>query len=431
MKLKKKVLIVSYSYPPSNAPAAQRPYAIAKYLDKDQFDVTVLTCSNQDSSMGLADTTDIELPGVTLIKIKALGLQGARKSKSATMKGSEGRKARGVRFKSFIFRVLSWFLFPDKAATWIPFVWWYRMKNRTKLEADVVFSTSPLVTNHLIARMLCWGSSKRKHIADFRDFHHLHNDAYATGFKGWMHKRIEMHLVKKANTLTFISNGMKNEYSQNYPRYTKKMVAIYNGFDPEEFSANEQIKEEKKLTFFYAGSFYGGLRSPKPLLLTLEQLYENGVITLDEFSIEIAGNMENHLLDEIRTLKIFSSIVFLGLLQRKEVLRKYSESHVLWSIVINKPNHYTGVPIKFYEYLGAQRYILNYATPIAETTRLVKQLNCGWTLPNSDVIDSEHINTIETIFEKYRNRELNMPLRSKKFAEFHRAGQTQQLQQLL
>ena len=38
--VKKNVLIISYSYPPSNVPAAQRPYTVAKYLNKDVFDVT-------------------------------------------------------------------------------------------------------------------------------------------------------------------------------------------------------------------------------------------------------------------------------------------------------------------------------------------------------------------------------------------------------
>ena len=70
--INKKILIISYSYPPSNVPAVQRPYNIAKYLDKDNFDVTVIACANFDASWGINEGFDPELPKVNLIKINSL-----------------------------------------------------------------------------------------------------------------------------------------------------------------------------------------------------------------------------------------------------------------------------------------------------------------------------------------------------------------------
>ena len=58
---KKKILIISYSYPPSNVPATQRPYAVAKYLNKDEFDVSVITCGNADVSWGVNEGFNPEL----------------------------------------------------------------------------------------------------------------------------------------------------------------------------------------------------------------------------------------------------------------------------------------------------------------------------------------------------------------------------------
>tara|TARA_R110002051_G_scaffold119001_1_gene192623 strand:+ start:4755 stop:6044 length:1290 start_codon:yes stop_codon:yes gene_type:complete len=428
--LKKKVLIISYSYPPSNAPAAQRPYAIAKYLDKSKYEVTVVTCSNQDSSMGLSDSFSPELPNVKLIKVRSIGLGGVRKSKSSSMSkdGSEKPKKYGI--KRALFKILNWFMFPDKAVFWIPFVLLYTLRNRNSLQSDIVWSTSPLVTNHILARFLCFKKKKIKHIADFRDYHSLHNEVNAHGIKGWLHRKIEIFLLKHCNYATFISTGMKVEYEKHYPVYAKKFVAIYNGFDPEEFEGSKVILETKKLTFFYAGSFYGGFRSPKPLLLALESLLHLGEISKDDFCIEIAGNIEQNILDDLRTLAVFDAIRFLGLLQRKEVLKKYKESHVLWSIVSNSISHYTGVPIKFYEYLGSQRYILNYAKPLSETAVLVEQLDCGWSLPNTENIDEIHLNVLRDIFRRYLNKSLNDPLVLENISKFHRSTQTFELQQL-
>jgi glycosyltransferase involved in cell wall biosynthesis len=425
---KQKVVIVSYSYPPSNAPAAQRPYAIAKYLDKQKYEVTVLTCANQDSSMGLEKETNVDLEGVRLLKIKALSLKGARQTKAATMKGNKTSGGITGQLKQLIFKVVSLFLFPDKGVTWFPFVWWYVLRNRRELDADIVFSTSPLFTNHLIARLIC--TKKQRHIVDLRDFHALFNDAHNSGIKGWLHKQMEKHMLKKAAVVTLISKAMKDCYAKAYPKYAVKMHAIYNGFDPDEFALATPIAPNKKLTFFYAGSFYGGLRSPKPLLLTLEQLVESESINLDEFCVEIAGNIEERLLTEIGQLKVAKSIHFLGLMPRKEVLQKYLNSHVLWSIVSNKINHYTGVPIKFYEYLGSRRPILNYAKEDSETAQMIEQLDCGWSLPNTETLTEKHLEVIREIFTRYRNGNLNEPLKAQAFKAYHRSHQTQQLQEL-
>ena len=69
--MKKKVLIISYTYPPANVPAAQRPYVIAKYLDKTKFEVSVISCGNSDSSLGFDEHFNEELENVNLIKIDA------------------------------------------------------------------------------------------------------------------------------------------------------------------------------------------------------------------------------------------------------------------------------------------------------------------------------------------------------------------------
>ena len=69
---KKKILIISYSYPPSNVPAAQRPYAVAKYLDKSKFDITIITCGNPDLFWGVNKGFNPELQEVKLLKIDSL-----------------------------------------------------------------------------------------------------------------------------------------------------------------------------------------------------------------------------------------------------------------------------------------------------------------------------------------------------------------------
>jgi hypothetical protein len=84
--MRKKVLIISYSYPPANVPAAQRPYSLAKYLDKTKYKVKVLTCANPDSSLGFDQSMNTDIEDVEVVKVKsAFNLNSQREVKKSTM----------------------------------------------------------------------------------------------------------------------------------------------------------------------------------------------------------------------------------------------------------------------------------------------------------------------------------------------------------
>lgn len=391
--MKKKLLIVSYAYPPSNAPGAQRPYSLAKYLAKDILDITVLTCSNQDSSLGIDESFDPELPNVKLLKVRSFSTGNARKFKQSTMQGNTGVGNINIKKKLFDFAVK--FLFPDRTIFWYIKLIPYILKNRKTLKADYIFSTSPFFTNHIVARFIKRFSKNSNLIVDLRDFHYVENFEQQRGFLGFLHKKLESKTIRNADKVIFISESMKNRYALSYPNESSKFYAVYNGFDVNEHS-NTLKPDNSKIKIFYAGSFYAGLRTPMPLLLVLEKLINDGKLNPEKVSIEIAGNIEQSIVDEIKFFNIYKSINFLGLVPRSEVLRKYSESHLLWLIVGNKPSHYLGVPIKMFEYMAAKRYILNFSTKDAESWKIISRSGIGFNFENinesqNNIIEFERI----------------------------------------
>jgi len=425
---KKNILIISYSFPPSNAPAAQRPYAFAKYLDKSKFNVTVLTCLNQDSSMGMSLNMNYNLEDVLVLRVKSVNLAGLRNIKKSSMKSISANKAN--RFKIKLLSMLQWFVFPDKAFFWLFYVLPYIFKSRKIINPDVIFSTSPLFTNHLIARFVKLFHKKAIHISDFRDYHYIENDQQ-TGLKKYLNKYLEKIIIKKSDFSCFISNSMKEIYAQHYPKFSDKFKTIYNGFDKDEYVYTNTISNRQKLTFFYAGSFYKGIRSPKPLLLTLEYMLNKNLINNFDFIIEIAGNFEDELVKELQCLNVFKNIVFLGVLSREAVLKKYAESHVLWLIIGNKINHYTGVPIKMYEYLGSKRPILNFTPKKSESEQIIENLNAGWNLTNDELDIKYKVETISEILKKYKSGKLNEPLDLIGIDKFLRKNQAIKLENII
>ena len=231
--------------------------------------------------------------------------------------------------------------------------------------------------------------------------------------------------------ITFISSAMQEVYERHYPAYKEKMNHVYNGFDPEDFK-NFPIEtlSNEKLTIFYAGSFYKGVRSPLPLLSLLNEAFKSNYLSPDEVVIKIAGNFEQELLIEAKKYESFSCIQFLGRIPRSEVLECLTKADLLWLIVGDKITHYTGVPIKFYEYLAARRPILNFAPNLSEPTKIIEKYNLGVSFDS--IYNDPVSNNIKfgKLVRDYKNGTLQKPLNPSLVNQFTRDKQALIFQEL-
>lgn len=418
---KKKVLIISHSYPPSNVPAVQRPYAVAKYLNKDEFDVTVVTCGNRDTFYGINQGFDPELPKVNLIKISSLLGTGAYSLRKSTTNVNKSLKNR---LKASLFRVLSSIIVPDKGIFWYPKVRKYLLQKNLINDTDIVFTTSPSFSNHLIGKFVKEKNKNILWVSEFRDFHFIETAKRVTNLKQFINKKLELSVIKHSDKVSFVSYAIHDIYSKYYTKLNSKFGVVYNGFDMSDFKGLKIAKtQNNKLTIFYAGSFYRGVRSPIPLLKILDRLFETRRITANEIEIRIAGNFENELLNEIQNYKSYACINFIGKISRAKVFTHLVSADLLWLIVGNKTTHYTGVPIKFFEYLGARRPILNFAPSKSEPTRIILENKLGWNFDTTSFNLDQAVASFEQIITDYKTGVLSESLESKFIPEFDRKHQ--------
>lgn len=419
---KQKVLIISYSYPPSNAPAAQRPYALAKYIDKEKYDVTVITCANADSSLGFNEGFDEALEKVKLIRIKSLVGKGASNLRAGKMGGKKSFKNR---MKGFLFELLSSMVIPDKAIFWYPKVRAYLKNNQELINGtDIVFTTSPAFSNHLTGAFLKKNNRDITWVSEIRDFHSLEKDHESPRIKQFINRKLEQKVIVQADKVTFISYSMRDLYAEHYAKFKDKFRVIYNGFDAADFEhLNIADTRNEKLTVFYAGSFYKGVRSPVPLLKIFDKLIERQLISVEEIEIRIAGNLESEVLEEISSYRSFPAVNLIGLIPRKKVLEELVAADLLWLIVGNKPTHYTGVPIKFFEYLAARRPIVNFAPAASEPTSIIAKYGLGWNFDTLVFDLDRSVDIFCEIIDKHRAGILSHSLEDRYYAEFDREHQ--------
>ncbi|MGI6479161.1 MAG: hypothetical protein ACOX0M_06930 [Salinivirgaceae bacterium] len=422
----KKLFIISYSFPPSNAPAAQRPYSIAYYLGLEGFDVSVLSCKNQDSSLGIGVNDCNNPKSFKHYQVGGFSIKRFRSGNTKPLNNKENKKEKIGKKKTT--NRLRKFIFPDKAISWFPFALGWILLHPRKFIKTTLITTSPLVTNHLLGLIVKF-LFRTNWIADFRDFHYIHSIEHgeAVSFSK-LHFKLEKQIIKRADKVVFISESMKMLYAEAYSKFSSKFHAIYNGYYPEEILDEKLIDKSKfsslPIKIFYAGSFYRGVRSPFPLIEALQKLVDDGVIQLTDVIIEIAGNIDGKLLIQLEKYQLYQQISFIGQIPREKVLEKLADSHLLWLIVGEAINHSAGIPLKSFEYIASTRPVLCFAPEGTETTNVVEELNAGWRLSNDLEDKAYNVEVLKRIFvDKLYTKSNSSSLikENKKYSRYYQA----------
>ena len=405
--VKDKLLIISYSFPPDNVPAAQRPYFMAKYLGKQPLmETIVLTTENSLSSLGKIKWA--ELDDLNVLYTRFASNRSSDLSANHTLLTPKStplnRLAQSLSHEILI---------PDKAIHWL-----FRAAKAARkiLREDpsikYIYSSSPSFVNHLVANMIK-GKSNVRWIADFRDFYYLNQiEDSKFLFRKFIDQRLEKTILQNADLLNFTTQNMFDEYLYRYPFLKNKAEIVYNGFDEGEFDFKEvpNTKTRNKLIIFYAGSFYKGLRSPEPLLNAVERLIELKSLPSDSIEIRIAGNIPAEIFEAFKDYKIYSSIVMLGIIPRKQALEEMINAHFLWLIIGSEKAHYFSFPVKGYEYIAARRHILNFAPPNSEAERIIGELQCGTTFGIEAKDNDENVYKLIELFDLLKAGEFDKPI---------------------
>jgi hypothetical protein len=179
---------------------------------------------------------------------------------------------------------------------------------------------------------------------------------------------------------------------------------------------------EGVINIFYAGNFYGGLRSPDTLLQSLEYLVDRNEIDIKNIKITIAGKKEDNVFASLISLKIFNQIEFLGVLDRQSTLGRMSKAHLLW--LIEMPHGVFSMPIKMFEYMATRRPILAFVPQASEIANAINNLACGYIFSTemTTTAISKNANLLLDVFHKVKNGHLIAPFTlnkddSKKFLE--------------
>lgn len=373
----KKVLIITYYWPPAGGPGVQRIMKFAKYLLNYDWQPHILTVKNGefpalDENLVLEIPTGINIhktfnpePIIVYKKLTGKMINEPLPTYILNSDASDTFKdklAKWIRSNLFI---------PDAKIGWkIPAVR-KAMRVIRSHKIDLLFSSSPPQTVHLIARQLA-KKSGLPWIADFRDpwtDAFWQKDMKRLKIPASLDRRLEQKVLQKASALVTVSQSLARLL---HSKSTKPCHVIPNGYDEDDF---KNTGKEPSDTFRI--KYVGTLSRSQQITPFLKALAQLDRTMLSNVSIEFFGSIHSSIRDEIGKYHLEEKITCSAYIPHADMIREITNAEMLLLIIPDAPNNAGIVTGKLYEYLATGNFILGIGPVDGDAAAILKQTGCG------------------------------------------------------
>lgn len=379
----KKILIVSYVFPPAGGITVQRALSFAKYLPANGFEVHVLTAGNAavpvldpgllkhiPPEVRVHRSFTPELP--YYLRKKIWSLLAPRPSSPQAPKESASPATPGLR--SRIMAGIKQRFSPDPEIVWVPFALRRARKIVRQYGVEYVLVTAPPFSSFLIGCGLKREFPQIKFISDFRDewlrFYLTEFEFLKTPGTRRKAETIERETVERSDLVVAVTASSLNEIRSRYPEQPdSKFALVSNGYDPEAFrDFRPRPHGTGKIVVTHAGTVYKS-SSPRYYLDALDALPEE---IRARFETRFVGRITPEEQPFLENRK--SEIKLLGNVPQAQALRYMEETDYL---LLTMTNDYS-LPGKLFEYLATGKRILAFSPAGGEADRILKETGAGW-----------------------------------------------------
>lgn len=425
----KKVLIITYYWPPSGGAGVQRWIKFAKYLTKLNVETFVLTVDPKFATYPQIDESlKNDIPeSVKVFYAKTFELYSLYKKISTNKEIPYGGFAntKKVNFKEKVIRfVRGNFFLPDPRKGWNRYAYKKAIKLIKANNINTVITTSPPHSSQLIGLKL-----KRKlainWISDFRDPWtdiYYYKQMYPTAIATAINKRYERKIFKNSDKVITVSKDLKRLFSSKLTNIEDKIKVIPNGFDRDDFTA---VKTGRDPNFFYI-SYVGTISKEYNIngfIDGINRLPEN---IKSKLRIRFIGELSSELFDRMNEKGLGKLIERIGYVPHHKAIKYMFSSNVLLLIIPDVNNNEGILTGKLFEYLATNRPILFIGPVNGDAAKVIQETKSGTICSYSDV--DKITNTIIQYFNS--DSEMNEP-KELRGIEYSRENLTKGLYQLL
>jgi len=426
----KKILIITYYWPPAGGPGVQRWLKFAKYLPDFGWKPIIYTPENPSYPL-LDETLMKDVPeNIEMVRTKIWEpYQLAEKLNKSNKKFKAGQFDVGKN-QSWKSKLSIWvrgnFFIPDARVFWVKPSVTFLEKYLKENNINTIVTSGPPHSLHLIGLGLKNKIPNLKWIADFRDpwteisyYKHLK----LTKSSDKKHRQLESAVFKNAD----ITLATSYTDAENFRKAGANAVCITNGFD--ESDSDEKVKGQKaenKFTLSYIGVLEQ-LRNPENLWKALDELIIENTDFAANFSLKFVGRIDDKILQTIENSKLKNHILNLGYLSHGKAVEEMQNSDLL--LITNFPNESSKgiIPGKIFEYLASGKQIISFGPDKADVAKILEETQAG---KHFNYQDTETVKKfILEKFELWKNGSLLK--NTQNIEQFSRRNLTRQLTEVL
>jgi len=376
----KKVLVLTYYWPPSGGSQVLRWLKFSKYLPEFNWSPVIYTPENPEPQE--TDTTLIEeIPDkITVIKKPiwepySLYKIFSRKGKDENISTAfiSEKKSNSLIDKTSNF-IRSNFFIPDARKFWIKPSFRYLRNYLKNNHIDLIVSSGPPHSMHIIA-LLLKQAFNIPWIADFRDpwtnidyYNHL----LLTSWADKKHHKLEKKVLTTADYIVAVSPTMKEEFIK---AGAKKAKTITNGYDDYKLTPDKN-KRDKKFSILHVGSI-PGTRNAETLWKVLAELVNTDTGFASSLQINLIGKVDYSAIESIKKYNLMNYTIQQKYIPHMKALERMSMAQVLLLLINNTHNAAGILTNKFYEYLSVKRPILAVGPTNGDTASILASTKAG------------------------------------------------------
>ncbi len=415
----KKILLISYYWPPSSGSGVQRWMYFAKYLKQFGCDITVICPDEKQASYKFLEPSFLKhVEGIKTIKTKTnepLKLY----SFFTTGKTDKGipQAFIGER-KPTLFKKIARFLrgnvfLPDARKGWNKYAFKAAKKLLLAEQFDLLITTGPPHSTHLIGQKIK-SLFNIKWIADFRDpWLELYFNKMLLRTK-WAEERdrqMELGVLEYADLVLTVGPSLKQMLDDKLKLTNSKVHFVYSGYDTEKFEhITKQVSKEKFII-----THLGLLGVSQPIDAFIAAIKElkaaNNEIFFLKSELKIIGKVDPLFIEQLKKEIPYLQLEVIDYMPHQTAIQAIVDSDLLFNSMPEIEESKYMITGKLAEYIATGNPILCLGNPEGDANVLFQSLNIPaqvFDRKNSKAISKYLLEVFHNKFEQQQKYDLNI-----------------------
>ena len=406
----KKVLFITYYWPPSGKASIHWPLKMIQYLPESGWLPVVLTAKNDTFTQkdeSLLKDIDQNMQVVKTKSFEPFNIYRKFIGKSQDEQLIESETISTTN-KSLAHRISIWIrmnlFIPDARIGWYFSAVPAGNKLFQKEKFDAIISIGPPHTAHLIGKSL----SKRNRIPHVPVFIDpwvdisYYREFKRSGLTLAIDNYFEKSVMKNAGSIVFVTETMKNDYINKYNFIKDKSNVLYWGYNEDSFENLKPQDNTYSETLVHAGNIFD-FQNPKNFWKMLKEEIENG----RKLRIKFIGTVSPGIKEEIGKNCLMPYTEFPGFLPYDQLLNELMNASYLLVCATEKRH----VPGKLFEYLRTGKPIIAFGDDNEEVKSILKDTNAGMIFNYKDngkefFENSDHLKTDLSKVQKFDRKNI-------------------------